>query len=142
MPHQITKLPNLQLAGPVIQINVLPPSPIVAMLRSKGAPIPAHKVIALIDTGASGSCIAKSVADALKLVPNDFKKVMTAGGADLQASYDVGILLPVAPNQIFNIQVLEAKLEGQPYQMLLGRDILRHATFVYHGWDNSYTIHL
>jgi enamine deaminase RidA (YjgF/YER057c/UK114 family) len=35
-----------------------------------------------------------------------------------------------------------ADLEAQPYNALIGRDILSNCTLIYNGWDNSYQLHL
>ena len=60
----------------------------------------------------------------------------------MQCLYDAGVIMPLAKNAIFGVQVLEAKLDKQPYKVLLGRDVLRTCTLIYNGWDNSYTLHL
>lgn len=96
----------------------------------------------MIDTGATCTCIDKTIAQALGLVLHDIRRVQTAGGEDMQCLYDAGVILPMAQNAVFDVQVLEARLEKQPYKVLLGRDVLKTCTLVYNGWDNSYTVHL
>lgn len=142
MAHLIHQSNNITIQGPVIEIVVLPSKPVMDANRKQGKPSPSVKLVALIDTGASTTCIDKSIASQLSLIPRDIKKVQTAGGEDEQNLYDVSIVLPLAQQTALNIQVLEAKLEKQPYRALIGRDILSHCTFVYNGWNNSYTIHL
>lgn len=142
MPHLQHKSQNLQFAGPIIEVIIVPPQPVIEALKAKGEKVPGQKAIALIDTGASCTCIDKTVAQALGLVSHDIKRVQTAGGEDMQCLYDAGVILPLAQNAVFGVQVLEAKLEKQPYKVLLGRDVLKTCTLVYNGWDNSYTLHL
>lgn len=142
MPHLQHKSQNLHLAGPIIEVIIVPPQPVIEDLKAKGLALPGQKAIALIDTGATCTCIDKTIAQALKLVSHDIKRVQTAGGEDMQCLYDAGVILPLAQKNIFVVQVLEAKLEKQPYKVLLGRDVLRNCTLVYNGWDNSYTLHL
>lgn len=142
MPHLIHRSPNLHLAGPIIEIVVVPPPAVIESLKKAGKAVPSQKAIALIDTGASGTCIDNSIAAALGLVSHDVRRVQTAGGEDTQQLYDAGIILPIAPQNIFVVQVLEAKIQNQPYRALLGRDILKRCTLCYNGWDNSYTLHI
>jgi len=141
MPHLHHKSSNLQNKGPVIDVIIHPPKPKCELLKLKGEKIPSLKAIGLIDIGASCTCIDKSIANALHLIPRDIKKVYTAGGEDLQALYDIGVILPVTENVVIYAQSLEAKLAQQPYKVLIGRDILSQCTLVYNGWDNSYNLH-
>jgi hypothetical protein len=41
-----------------------------------------------------------------------------------------------------NIFAIEAPMGGVPYQCLIGRDVLRRATFLYEGIGNRYTLTL
>lgn len=41
-----------------------------------------------------------------------------------------------------NIFAIEAPMGGVPYQCLVGRDVLRRATFTYEGTLNRYTLQL
>ena len=140
MPHLQHKSQNLQFRGPTIEVTIVPPLPVIESLKAKGEKVPGQKAIALIDTGASCTCIDKTIAQSLGLVAHDTKPVQTAGGEDIQCLYDV--ILPLAQNAVFSVEVFEAKLEKQPYKVLLGRDILKTCTLIYNGWDNSYTLHL
>jgi len=142
MPIQQFISPNLIFHGPTIELLILPPKSVVEALHKQGKKIPQKKVLALIDTGATCTCIDSSVAKELELVSFDAKKVQTAGGEDLQAAYDVSVVLPLAKHMGIQVQVLEAKLTNQPYSALLGRDILRECTLIYNGWNNSYQLHL
>ncbi len=142
MPHLQHKSQNLQMAGPIIEVIIVPPQPVLEVIKAKGEKAPSQKAIALIDTGASCTCIDKTIAKTLELVSHDIKRVQTAAGEDMQCLYDAGIILPLAQKAVFGVQVLEAKLEKQPYKVLIGRDILTNITLIYNGWDNSFTLHL
>jgi hypothetical protein len=50
--------------------------------------------------------------------------------------------MPSLHPTIFPILALGANLEAQPYNALIGRDILSNCTLIYNGWDNSYQLHL
>ena len=64
MPHSIRKSSNLQREGPIIEVVIIPPSPVAKLLQSQNLPIPSQKAIALIDTGATTTCIDNSIAKA------------------------------------------------------------------------------
>ena len=141
MPILTAKLDNLRYLGPVMEVIVVPPKPIIDLLISEGKQIPRLKAMALIDTGASSSCISQQIVDFLNLVPFDEQTVFTAGGESKQFFYDVGVMLPISQPNAHAIQAPCADLSRQPYQLLLGRDILTSCTLFYHGPENSFTIH-
>ena len=142
MPHLIRQSSDLILEGPIIEVTVVPPRQVIELLIKEGKPVVTTKAIALIDTGASCTCIDNTVARSIGLVSHDIKRVLTASGEDMQCLYDAGILLPTMSTYAFSVQVLEAKLAKQPYKVLLGRDVLRHCSLIYHGWNHTYTLHL
>lgn len=143
MPVFPNKVPDLWAVGPIIEIIIFPPAPVFHQLKVDKKIIPSKKVIALIDTGATSSCINDAIAQELNLIIRNVINVGTPAGVTSQPTYDVGFALPNLTQQnILPMQVLGADLSGQPYQALLGRDILRMCTFVYNGWDNSYQLHI
>jgi hypothetical protein len=142
MPVFPNRVPNLQQIGPIIEIIIVPAQPVTAKLQSEGKSVPTKKVIALIDTGASCSCINDVIAKELGLVARDIVKINTPAGTTEQPIYDLGIALPNLMNTIIPIQAPGCNLENQPYQALIGRDVLSMCTLVYNGWDNSYQLHL
>ena len=109
---------------------------------------------ALVDTGASGSCIAEEIAKELNLKPTCKKTIHTAGHPVDCNEYDVHILIPVTeiiPHQTAtlkekvnftpiqtHIKVWKSTVVGLPsqekergYSCLLGMDVLRGCTFQY-----------
>lgn len=62
--------------------------------------------------------------------------------------------MPVFPNRVpdlqhvglqsnvISIMAIGANLTKQPYDALIGRDILKLCTLIYNGWDNSYQLHI
>ena len=143
MSHLIHKSPNLKIAGPTIEVFVLPSKSVLDFLKSQNKNIPKFKGIALIDTGASNTCINKPIADILKLHAHDKRKILTPSGESKEPKpiYDISIIIPLAQTIIFSLEATGADLEKQPYSVLLGRDILSQLTLIYHGWDNSFTLH-
>lgn len=132
---------NLRFSGPVLEDIIVPPQRIADQLKKEGKPVPSIKALALIDTGASSTCISQNIADALTLIPFDSQKVHTAGGATEQLLYDVGVVLPISQPNILSVQAPCADLKDQPYQVLLGRDVLSRCTLFYNGMDNSFALH-
>lgn len=112
-----------------------------AALQKAGQPIPnAVRVRALIDTGASCSCVDSSVIKELSIPPTGREKVHTASTgqeAPHEANqYDVGMVIPSgtqAPLYLPNLPVVEAELEHLGYKALIGRDVLARCILVYDG---------
>ena len=92
---------------------------------------------ALVDTGASTTCIARSVADALALQPIGKIDMHTAGGSVAVNMYDIHVALLIGSEKkpdgsvtdrfaaLSNVRTLEFDAGEAPYQALIGRDILR-----------------
>ncbi len=136
------RVPDLRSVGPTIEVIIVPPQPILEQLRREGKTIPSKKVLALIDTGASGSCINDKIASELGLISRDVATVNTPSGSCQQSVYDLGFSMIGLSNSILPIRALGANLEAQPYHALIGRDILSVCTLIYNGWDNSYQLHI
>ena len=107
-------------------------------MAAAGTPGALHVCPALVDTGATRTCIAKSVVEALGLHSIGRTSMDTAGGAANANIYDTHIVLltdhaqnpdgtvDVQAQLFHNIRVLEFVADGNtPYQALIGRDILR-----------------
>lgn len=129
---------NIEIDGPVINVTILPDINTIHDFASRGEEVPQKRISALIDTGASCSCVDRQILDELKLVSRDESDVYTPSGKTKQALYDICISIPVNSDKLMNIQILGANLSGQPYGVLLGRDVLKKCTLIYNGWDNSY----
>jgi hypothetical protein len=67
--------------GPVIQVLVGVPTPLAASLQARNLPVPTPvSGLALIDTGATKSAVAESVAQTLGIQPSGIVNVGTAAG--------------------------------------------------------------
>lgn len=141
MPFLTNRIQNLRQTGPVLEVIFAVPQPIAEKLRSENKPIPVIKVLALIDTGASHTSINQNIVNTLGLLPGDVQTFHTANGAVDQLLYDIGIVLPISAPNIISVQSPCADLDGQPFQALIGRDVLGMCTLFYNGLDNSYTLH-
>lgn len=96
---------------------------------------------ALVDTGASESCIDSSIATTVDLPIIDRQKVSGAHGSAEVNIHLAQIFIPVLG------VVLSGKFAGvhlhaggQPHSALMGRTLLRHVTMAYNGITGSVTI--
>jgi hypothetical protein len=121
-----------------------------AALTSAGLPIPSLvQIQALIDTGASCSCIDPSVLNALGLTPTGAVTVNTPSTGTQPhpaLQYDVSIVIPGSlpghvPLVVENIPVVAAQLlAAQGFQALIGRDILAQCLLTYNGELDQFTL--
>jgi predicted aspartyl protease len=117
-------------------------------LTAAQQPIPqAQNIRALVDTGASGTCIDPMVFQALGLQPTGTTPMITAstGQTPVDAeTYDVSITVPNGPNQplvIPNMAVSASQLfMAQGFHALLGRDILQRCVLTYNGSMQFFTL--
>jgi len=127
--------------GPIIEVTLLPPQPVVQYLESRNQKVPSKKVKALIDTGASCSCITKVIARTLKLEQRDMQLVRTPSGKSKRPLYDIGVILPVSSPETIEVQAIGAIIKNPNYQVLIGRDVLNYCTLFYNGKGNAFTLH-
>ena len=135
-------------SGPVINIGISISKQRRAALIKEGFTVPDIQAVrALLDTGASGTCVDPSVLEALKLTPTGTIQIHTPSSGSTPAEaeqYDVGILVPGQQNQHPLIEdtvpVTSAVLSVQGIGALIGRDILSRCLFIYNGASSSFTL--
>jgi Aspartyl protease len=100
------------------------------------------QINAMVDTGASGTCIDPSVLRSLNLTPTGKASVntpTTGGAPEVRDQYDVSLLIPGslethAPLYIPTLAVIEAELfVQQGFHALIGRDVLEMCILIYNG---------
>lgn len=93
----------------------------------------------MIDTGATGSVIQRGLAARLGLNPIGVSYINTPSSMNVAChEYLVRLVLP--NNVLFETTVIEAPLQGQHIQCLIGRDVLAHGVFVYLGYVNLFSL--
>ena len=93
----------------------------------------------MIDTGATGSVIRQGLPAQLGLQPIGVAHINTPSSTNVPCyEYLIRFLFP--NNVLFETRVLEAPLQGQHIQCLIGRDVLAHAVLVYVGYVNLFTL--
>lgn len=140
MPSFTAQLPNLQALGPTVDMRVWIGTPVENALKKAGSVIPSPVAVkGLIDTGATGSVIQASIAKALGLQPVGIVSISTPSSANVPCyQYLVRLVLP--NNVIVEALAIEAPLQGQLVQCLIGRDVLAHGVLVYTGYINQFTL--
>lgn len=88
------------------------------------------------DTGATGTCISKSIAAQLKLQPIGMLRIRTPSGTTMVNRYIVDIIL----NQeirIKNLEVLETEIGSQGIDVLIGMDIISCGDFAVSNFNGN-----
>lgn len=119
-------------------------------ITSAGTAVPnAILVQALVDTGASATCVDPSVLQALSLTPTGSTMVKTpsTGNQPVQFDqYDVSLGVPPASDQqlplyIGTLPVICTELlTSQGFHVLVGRDVLSQCILIYNGNTKLFTL--
>jgi predicted aspartyl protease len=132
--------------GPLIDVLVGVSQPRRQAMQSAGLPIPQQiQMRALIDTGASGTCVDPCIIKSLGLTPSGSVPIHTPstnGVALVYSQYDISLALHHAKGtyHFHSLPVIEASLTSQGIQALIGRDVLEECLFIYDGASGSYTL--
>src|SRR5205809_234423 len=110
-------------------------------LTQAGQPVPNNvQIQAMVDTGASCTCIDPVVLTQLALAPTGIVQISTAstGESPIAADqYDVSITIPCAPGHPplahVTIPVIGSQLAFQGFHALIGRDVLSGCLLTYDG---------
>lgn len=133
----------LRSLGPVLNVLVHVPTALAQLLGNQGLPVPAPQAgLALIDTGASGTCVHEPILKALGLNAIGATTSGTAAGPTPHSLYPVRLDFPSdGIEREFN-SVVGVDLTGQfanlstgpaPIIALIGRDVLQDWIFIYNG---------
>lgn len=135
--------------GPVLNVLIGVSQAKADALTKANQPVPkAVPIRALVDTGASCTCIDPAVFTALSLTPTGSVAMFTpsTGATPHQADqYDISLLIPPAvptdfPFVIRTLQVTASDLKIQGIQALVGRDILAGCVLNYNGTMGFFTL--
>lgn len=133
----------LQECGPVLKVLIHVPTALAQVIADGGGSLPAPVAgLALIDTGASGTCVHEPVLRSLGLNPIGAVTSATAAGRTKHNFYPARLEFPgEAIDRDFN-SVVGVDLEGQsvflttgdtPAMALIGRDVLADWILTYNG---------
>ncbi len=101
-----------------------------------------QNIQALVDTGASESCIDALVATQIGLPIVDRRPIAGVSGEHMVNMYLAQIYVPALTFTIFGAFAgVDLLAGGQAHGALIGRTFLRHFTMVYEGRTGTVTIH-
>ena len=141
MPSFTSQIPNLKQVGPVCTIKIGLSRAASDVLISQGGTLkPPVGVTALIDTGASGTCIKPEIVSQFGLISRGIAQIATPSSKahpcnvyDVSIQFPNGVAVPTVP-------VIETPLEGQSIQCLIGRDILEFGILIYSGYTQTFSL--
>ena len=141
MPSFTSQIPDMKRVGPICTVKIGLSSIAADVLSAKGEPVPAPiDATALIDTGASGTCIKPEIVKNLGLVPRGVVQIATPSSKAHPCNvFDVSLHFPHGV-VVSTLQVIEAPLEGQNIQCLIGRDVLCQGILIYSGYTNTFSL--
>ncbi len=121
MPSFTSQIQNLKQTGPICQVKISLSAIAIEVLTSQAKSIrPPLEVTALIDTGASATCINSDIVKGLDLVSRGITQIATPSSKAHPCNvYDAGLYFPNGV-AISTLPVIEACLEGQSIQCLIG----------------------
>ena len=133
----------LHQRGPALQVNVTIEANAGKGLAAQGKTLPPPKVgLALIDTGATGTCIDEQAAQELGLPVIDVAMMTSATHKDQQCKvYPVQISIP-GMLTLNSPRTIGAALAPQGLLVLIGRDVLRNCCLFYNGPMGQITLSL
>jgi predicted aspartyl protease len=132
----------LQQRGPVVQVSITVEENVAKTLVQQGQQVPTPKSgWALIDTGASVTCVDDQAAQELNLPVIDVVPMCSASHAQTQQNvYPVQITIPALGFNLQAPRAVGAALAAQGLLLLIGRDVLQICTLFYNGPAGQITI--
>lgn len=124
----------------MVEIRLAVGAALESALKKVNQNVPAPlAAVALIDTGASGTVLQQGIASKLGLHPVGVTLINTPSSTNVRCyQYEVRLIFP--NNVIAQTTAIEAPLQGQNIQCLIGRDVLAHGVLVYIGYVNSFSL--
>ena len=140
---QIDPRQLLAKRGPVVQVAIRVPPEIAQRLTAAEQPVPTPIVgFALIDSGASSSCIDNVAAQTLGLPVVNVILMASATHASVETNvYPISFdILGGSPMSVNCPRAAGAALANQNLVLLIGRDLLAMCHFTYNGASGEFTI--
>jgi hypothetical protein len=107
-------------------------------IRDAGGRIPPHQnCFALIDTGASRTCIDERFARSLQLTQWEPVQIKTLAGLSIRAQYRARLGIG---STHYDITMAGADLASQGLDALIGTDVLSDCVLVYSGVSGQFTL--
>lgn len=139
-PHTPQNL--LTVFGPIISSSVSIPAKIAQIFsqEKKSIPTPVSGP-ALLDTGASATCVDEDILKSLGMPPVGQVRVSTPSGTVVQLQYPVRLEFPGSLIPILELNaVIGSSLKDQKIAVLIGRDILCRCLFIMNGPSGHFSL--
>lgn len=131
----------LVMRGPCLQVTVTIEQNAGKALLAQGKSVPTKTGLALIDTGASNTCIDEQAAKELGLPVIDVGSMQSASHEKHPCNiYPVQIITPVVT--LNSPRTMGAALGSQGLLALIGRDVLQICNLFYNGPSGQFTLSL
>ena len=132
----------LQQAGPLVQVVLSPLEDQTKLLLESGQNAPSPVAgYALIDTGASATCIDQKAAAKAGLAVVDSGPMHSATHAnEIVPIYAGRFTIQGVPWSIDTKKAFGANLASQNLIILIGRDLLSKCILIYNGVDSSFSL--
>lgn len=135
--------------GPVISVEIAIPTPLAEVLTKTNKPLPQPKAgLALIDTGATRSCVDDDVIRSLGVNPVGAAKIHNSNGEQEVNMFPAHFRFPSIKDfeidftSAIGVNINAQRIGNQPIIALIGRDILSRCVFIYNGPLGLYTLTL
>ncbi len=129
------------MRGPVLQVTVTIEQNAGKALLSQGKAVQTKTGLALIDTGASNTCIDEQAAKDLGLPVIDVGNMQSATHEKHACNiYPVQIVTPVVT--LNSPRTMGAALASQGLLVIIGRDVLQACNLFYNGPAGQFTLSL
>lgn len=128
--------------GIVLNIAISPDMLTMSTMQTLGQATPQPFLCkALVDTGASGLAIDKTIAVALGLKKQGIANNLTANGAKLSPVYFVSLNFPGTNLRSYDmLRATEVDLMNQPFQCSIGRETMANWHLHYNGQTGQVSI--
>lgn len=138
---QIPPVAALVMRGPVLQVTITIEQHAAKALLTQGKTVQSKTGIALIDTGASNTCVDDKAAQELGLPVIDVGSMQSASHEKHPCNiYPVQIVTPVVT--LNSPRTMGANLASQGLLVLVGRDVLASCNLFYNGPSGQFTLAL
>lgn len=137
----------LAKVGPILTVEVSTPIALAEKLTKENKPLPQPKTgLALIDTGATHTCVDDDIISQLGVNPIGRTKIHGSAGAHEVNIFPAHLRFPAIPNfeidftATLGVNIQAQQVNNQSIIALLGRDVLLKCVFVYNGSLGIYTL--
>jgi predicted aspartyl protease len=139
---QVPPATALQLRGPILQVSLTIEQSAGKGLVAQGKAVPTPMSgLALIDTGASNTCVDEQAAKNLGLPVIDVANMQSASHEKHFCNvYPVQIITPIVT--LNAPRAMGAALASQGLLVLIGRDVLQNCNLFYNGPAGQFTLSL